>query len=61
MMIDYLFFLMPFLFSFLRVLFPFSCNGNRGFCFPFRIPPKWEEIDWYLLPTQKCCRRAKKE
>uniref|UniRef100_A0A452R2Y6 Beta-defensin-like domain-containing protein n=1 Tax=Ursus americanus TaxID=9643 RepID=A0A452R2Y6_URSAM len=40
-----------------RVPLPFSCIGNRGFCFPFRCLHNWEEIGRCFFPTQKCCRR----
>uniref|UniRef100_A0A5F9CQN1 Beta-defensin-like domain-containing protein n=1 Tax=Oryctolagus cuniculus TaxID=9986 RepID=A0A5F9CQN1_RABIT len=43
-----------------KVQFPLSCLGNRGFCFPFRCLPSWEEIGLCFLSTQKCCRRWKK-
>ncbi|EFB20628.1 hypothetical protein PANDA_020326, partial [Ailuropoda melanoleuca] len=42
-----------------RVPLPFSCIGNRGFCFPFRCLHNWEEIGRCFFPTQKCCRRQK--
>ncbi|NP_001107187.1 beta-defensin 2 precursor [Canis lupus familiaris] len=65
MKIHCLFFILPVLFSSPtpglsgRVLFPLSCIGSSGFCFPFRCPHNREEIGRCFFPIQKCCRRQK--
>uniref|UniRef100_A0A8C8YPG6 Beta-defensin-like domain-containing protein n=1 Tax=Prolemur simus TaxID=1328070 RepID=A0A8C8YPG6_PROSS len=56
-----LFFMLPFLSLLLAPgktgLFPLSCLGQEGYCFPFRCHSDWEEIGRCFLPRQKCCRR----